>query len=123
LFPRERLADATVNTVKDSELNEPRAYEPEFDPDELRPAVVQVLIRTAQRLLNAEVVHRFARTRTEHAADELTDSVTARDFLERVLHHSRRDLWTAEAVAWADAQVEAVLQRTSGALESYLRSR
>jgi hypothetical protein len=123
LFPRERLSDAAVNTVKDSELNEPRSYEPMFDPQELRPAVVQVLIRTAQRLLNAETVHRFARMRAEHATDELADGVTARDFWERVLHHSRRDLWTAEAVEWADAHVDAVLQRVRTELESYMRSR
>ena len=122
LFPREALADAAVNTVKDSELNDPRAYEPEFDPNELRPAVVQVLIRTAQRLLNAETVHRFARTRAEHADDELADGVTARLFLERVLHHSRRDLWTTEAVEWADGQVDAVLERVRGELEAFLSS-
>jgi hypothetical protein len=122
LFPRERLADATVNTVKPSELNEPRSYQPELDPDELRPAVVQVLIRTAQRLLNAETVHRFARTRAEHAADELAEGITTQSFMERVLHHSRRDLWTTEAVEWADGQVESVLERVRGELEAFLRS-
>jgi hypothetical protein len=120
LFPRERLADAAVNTVKPSELNEPRSYQPEVDPDELRPAIVQVLIRTAQRLLNAETVHRFARTRSEHAADELADGITARAFLERVLHHSRRDLWTTDAVEWAVSQVDVVLARVRGELRAFL---
>jgi hypothetical protein len=85
--------------------------------------VVQVLIRTAQRLLNAETVHRFARTRAEHADDELADGVTARLFLERVLHHSRQDLWTTEAVEWADGQVDAVLERVHTELKAFLRSR
>jgi pseudouridine synthase len=67
--------------VKDSELNEPRSYEPVVAAADLRPAVVQVLIRTAQRLLNAETVHRFARTRAEHADNELAEGVTAREFL------------------------------------------
>jgi hypothetical protein len=120
LFPREQLADAAVNTVKDSELNEPRAYAPVVDAAELRPAVVQVLIRTAQRLLNAETVHRFARTRGERASDELADGVTARDFLERVVHHSRRDLWTPEAVEWADSRVDDVLERVHAELRAFL---
>jgi hypothetical protein len=120
LFPRERLADAAVNTVKDSELNEPRAYAPVVDAAELRPAVVQVLIRTAQRLLNAETVHCFARTRGKRASDELADGVTARDFLERVVHHSRRDLWTPEAVEWADSRVDAVLERLHAELRAFL---
>jgi hypothetical protein len=121
LFPRERLADAAVDTVKDSELNEPRSYEPIVAAADLRPAVVQVLIRTAQRLLNAETVHRFARTRAEHADDELAEGVTARDFLERVLHHARRDLWTKEAVDFADSRVDGVMERVRSELERFLR--
>jgi hypothetical protein len=121
LFPRERLADAAVDTVKDSELNEPRSYEPVVAAADLRPAVVQVLIRTAQRLLNADTVHRFARTRAEHADDELAEGVTAREFLERVLHHARRDLWTAEAVDYADSRVDGVLERVRSELERFLR--
>jgi hypothetical protein len=122
LFPRERLADAAVNTVKDSELNEPRSYEPVVDAADLRPAVVQVLIRTAQRLLNADTVHRFARTRAEHADNELAEGVTAREFLERVLHHARRDLWTAEAVAYADSRVDGVLERVRVEVERFMNS-
>jgi hypothetical protein len=122
LFPRERLADVDVNTVKDSELNEPRSYEPVVAAADLRPAVVQVLIRTAQRLLNAETVHRYARTRAEHADNELAEGVTTREFLERVLHHARRDLWTAEAVAYADSRVDGVLERVRVEVERFINS-
>ena len=127
LFPRERLAavDSTaadVNTVKDSELNDPRSYEPVVAAADLRPAVVQVLIRTAQRLLNAETVHRYARTRAEHADNELAEGVTTREFLERVLHHARRDLWTTEAVAYADSRVDGVLERVRGEVERFMNS-
>ncbi len=82
LFPAERVAGGTVvNAVKDDKLNEPRHYTTEFSASDLRPEVLQVLIRTAQRLLNAQTLHQFARTRGEHAAAEIAEGVTTKAFL------------------------------------------
>jgi hypothetical protein len=117
----ERLADASVpTTVSDAVLNEPRSYPARLDAADARPAAVQVLIRTTQRLLNSEVVHRFAKTRSEHAADELAEGVSARKFLETVAHHARRDLWTPEAIAWADERADAVVQQVRRELQRFL---
>ena len=117
----ERLADAAVpTTVNDAVLNEPRAYPIDLDASETRPAAVQVLVRTAQRVLNAEVVHHFARTRSEHAADELAEGVSTRKFMETVAHHARRDLWTVEAIEWADERVETVVARVQAELQRFL---
>ncbi len=66
-------------------------------------------------------VHRFARTRAEHADDELAEGVSTREFLERVLHNARRDLWTAEEVEYADLRVDGVLERVRSELETFLR--
>jgi hypothetical protein len=106
--------------VSDAVLNEPRSYPDRLDAADARPAAVQVLIRTAQRLLNAEVVHRFAKTRSEHASDELAEGVSTRKFLENVAHHARRDLWTSVAIEWADERADAVVQRVGGELQRFL---
>jgi len=117
----ERLVDASVQTtVSDAVLNEPRSYPGRLDAVDARPAAVQVLIRTAQRLLNAEVVHQFAKTRSEHASDELAEGVSTRKFLETVAHHARRDLWSPEAIEWADERADAVVQRVRGELQRFL---
>jgi hypothetical protein len=123
LFQPERVADAAVDAVETPALNQPRHYAPEFLDEALRPEVLQVLIRTAQRALNAAVVHRFARTRSERADAEIAEGVTTREFLESVLHRSRRDLWTENAVEWADERVDGVLALVRGELEAFLRSR
>jgi hypothetical protein len=123
LFNPERVADAVVEAVDTPALNEPRHYAPAFSEEELRPEVLQVLIRTTQRALNAAVVHQFARTRSERANAEVADGVTTREFLESVLHHSRRDLWTADAVGWAEGRVDGVIALVHGELEQFLRSR
>lgn len=122
LFQPERVADATVEAVETPAMNQPRHYAPEFVDEALRPEVLQVLIRTAQRALNAAVVHRFARTRSERADTEVADGVTTREFLESVLHHSRRDMWTEAAIEWADGRVDGVLALVRGELEAFLRS-
>ena len=123
LFEPERVADATVDAVETPALNQPRHYAPEFLDEALRPEVLQVLIRTAQRALNAAVVHRFARTRSERADAEVAEGVTTREFLESVLHRSRRDLWREDAVEWADGRVDGVLGLVRGELERFLRGR
>jgi hypothetical protein len=123
LFHPERVADTVVEAVDTPALNQPRHYAPAFSEEELRPEVLQVLIRTAQRALNAAVVHRFARTRSERADTEVAEGVTNREFLESVLHRSRRDLWTEDAVEWADGRVDGVLALVKGELESFLRGR
>jgi hypothetical protein len=123
LFQPERVADAAVDAVETPALNQPRHYAPEFLDEALRPEVLQVLVRTAQRALNAAVVHRFARTRAERADAEIAEGVTTREFLESVLHRSRRDLWTENAVEWADERVDGVLALVRGELETFLSSR
>jgi hypothetical protein len=120
LFHPERVADAAVDAVDTPALNEPRHYTPAFSEEQLRPEVLQVLIRTAQRALNAAVVHQFARTRSERADAEVADGVTTREFLESVLHHSRRDLWTENAIEWADGRVDGVLERVHAELRAFL---
>jgi hypothetical protein len=123
LFNPERVADTVVEAVDTPALNQPRHYAAAYSEEELRPEVLQVLIRTAQRALNAAVVHRFARTRSERADAEVAEGVTTREFLESVLHHSRRDLWTEDAVEWAEGRVDGVLALVRGELESFLSSR
>ena len=110
LFPSERVEGGTVDTVRDDKLNAPQRYEAVVSDADLRPEVVQVLIRTAQRLLNARVVHAFARTRAQRAAAEVAEGVTTRAFLENVLHHSRRDLWSEDAVDWAAERAPEVVR-------------
>ena len=78
------------------------------------------MIRTGQRALNVLVVHEFARTRGQRAQAEVADGVTTREFLEKVLHHSRRDLWTTQAVHWAEERVDAVLAEVKKELEAFL---
>ena len=82
-----------------------------------------MLIRTSQRALNAAVVHQFARTRSERANAEVAEGVTNREFLEAVLHRSRRDLWTEDAVEWAEGRVDGVIALVRGELERFMRSR
>jgi hypothetical protein len=120
LFPRERVADGTVDTMKHEALNQPARYPREFADDLLRPEVVQALIRTAQRALNVLVVHEFARTRGQRAQAEVADGVTTQAFLEKVLHHSRRDLWTTQAVEWAEERVDDVLAGVKKEFEAFL---
>jgi hypothetical protein len=120
LFPSERVADGTVDTMKTEALNEPTRYPREYVDYLLRPEVVQALIRTGQRALNVLVVHEFARTRGQRAQAEVADGVTTREFLEKVLHHSRRDLWTTQAVHWAKERVDAVLAEVKKELEAFL---
>jgi hypothetical protein len=122
LFRPERVADAVVEAVETPALNEPRHYEAVFSEEELRPEVLQVLIRTSQRALNAAVVHQFARTRSERANAEVADGVTTREFLEAVLHRSRRDMWTEDAVEWAEGRVDGVITLVRGELERFMRS-
>jgi hypothetical protein len=123
LFNPERVADTVVEAVDTPALNQPRHYAPALSEEDLRPEVLQVLIRTAQRALNAAVVHRFARTRSERADAEVAEGVTTREFLESVLHHSRRDLWTEDAVKWAEGRVDGVIALVRGELENFLRIR
>jgi hypothetical protein len=120
LFPRERVADGTVDTMKHEALNQPARYPREFADERLRPEVVQALIRTAQRALNALVVHDFARTRGQRARAEVADGVSTQAFLEKVLHHSRRDLWTTRAVERAEERVDDVLAEVKKEFESFL---
>ena len=123
LFHPERVADAVVEAVDTPALNQPRHYAPAYSEEELRPEVLQVLIRTAQRALNAAVVHQFARTRSERADAKVAEGITTREFLESVLHRSRRDLWTEHAVEWAEGRVDGVIALVRGELESFLRGR
>ena len=117
----ERIADASVPTTASAAvLNEPRTYPARLDASEARPAAVQVLIRTAQRLLNSDVVHRFAKTRSERASQELAEGVSTRRFLQTVAHHARRDLWSSEAIEWADSRADAVVQRVRAELLRFL---
>ena len=119
LFPIERVADgAVVDTMK--ALNEPTRYAREYADERLRPEVVQALIRTGQRALNLLVVHEFARTRGQRAQAQVADGVTTQEFLEKVLHHSRRDLWTIQAVEFAEGQVDGVLAKIEEELKSFL---
>ena len=120
LFPRERVADGTVDTMKHEALNQPARYPREFADERLRPEVVQALIRTGQRALNLLVVHEFARTRGQRAQAQVADGVTTQEFLEKVLHHSRRDLWTIQAVEFAEGQVDGVLAKIEEELKSFL---
>lgn len=78
------------------------------------------MIRTAQRALNVLVVHEFARTRGQRAQAEVADGVTTQAFLEKVLHHSRRDLWTTQAVEWAEERVDDVLAEVKKEFEAFL---
>ena len=118
LFSIERVADGTVDTMK--ALNQPTRYAREYADERLRPEVVQALIRTGQRALNVLVVHEFARTRGQRAQAQVADGVTTQQFLERVLHHSHRDLWTTQAVEWAGEQVDGVLAKIGEELKSFL---
>ena len=120
LFPSERVADGTVDTMKREALNQPTRYPREYADDRLRPEVVQALIRTGQRALNALVVHEFARTRGQRAQAEVADGVTTKEFLEKVLHHSRRDLWTTQAIEWAEERVDDVLAEVEKELKAFL---
>ena len=121
LFPTERVADGmVVDTMKAEALNEPTRYAREYADERLRPEVVQALIRTGQRALNLLVVHEFARTRGQRAQAQVADGVTTQEFLEKVLHHSRRDLWTIQAVEFAEGQVDGVLAKIEEELKSFL---
>jgi hypothetical protein len=99
LFPPLQTADGAVVPTPPARLA----------PADTRPLLVQALIRTAQRALNHAVTARFARTRAERARAQVAEGVELREFLEEVAHHARRDLWTRDAVDFAEEHVEAVL--------------
>ena len=71
---------------------------------------MQALIRTAQRALNHAVARRFVRTRGERARAEVAERVELGEFLGALAHHARRDLWSQEAVQWAEKHVAVVLE-------------
>jgi hypothetical protein len=43
-------------------------------------------------------------------------------FLEEVAHHARRDLWTREAVEWAEGHVETVLATLWSELAAFVET-
>jgi hypothetical protein len=91
-------------------------------PADARPLLVQALIRTAQRALNQAVARQFVRTRSERAKAQVADGVSLQEFVESVAHHARRDLWSQEAVAWAEGRVEAVLATLRSELAAFLEA-
>ena len=99
LFPPLETADGTVAPSPPSRLS----------PADPRPLLVQALIRTAQRALNQAVARQFVRTRSERARAEVAEGLSVQDFAQSVAHHARRDLWSEEAVEWAEAHLENVL--------------
>jgi hypothetical protein len=89
-------------------------------PADARPLLVQALIRTAQRALNHAVTARFARTRAERARAQVAEGVTLATFLKEVAHHARRDLWSQQAVDWAEVHVDEVLKRLKEELAAFV---
>jgi hypothetical protein len=117
LFPPEVTADnVVVDVVEPAALNQPRRYRGVVGS----PDIVQVLVRTAHRLLNKEVLDAFGHIRETRSTARVAADVTVENFLEHVLHHSRRDLWSAEAVQFASTRVEHVLDTVKSKLLEFL---
>jgi hypothetical protein len=112
LFPPLATADGAVVPTPPARLA----------PADARPLLVQALIRTAQRALNHAVTGRFARTRAERARAQVAEGVELGAFLEEVAHHARRDLWTREAVEWAEGHVETVLATLWSELAAFVEA-
>jgi hypothetical protein len=118
LFPPLATADGQVVPTAPARLA----------PADARPLAIQALIRTAQRALNHAVTGRFARTRAEraravlHAARRPAEGVELGDFLAKVAHHARRDLWTQQAVDWAEEHIEAVLATLRSELHAFVET-
>jgi hypothetical protein len=117
LFPPEVTADnVAVDVVEPAALNQPRRYRGVVGS----PDIVQVLVRTAHRLLNKEVLDAFGHIRKTRSTARVAPGVTTESFLENVLHHSRRDLWSAEAVQYASSRVDSVLFTIKSKLFEFL---
>ena len=117
LFPPEVTADnVAVDVVEPAALNQPRRYRGAAGS----PDIVQVLVRTAHRLLNQEVLDAFGRIRETRSTARVAPGVTTEHFLENVLHHSRRDLWSQEAVQFASTRVDHVLDTVKSQLLAFL---
>ena len=112
LFPPLATADGAVAPTQPARLARADA----------RPLAIQALIRTAHRALNHAVTARFARTRAERARAQVAKGVELGAFLSEVAHHARRDLWTMEAVDYAEEHVESVLATLQGELAAFLEA-
>ena len=112
LFPPLQTADGAVVPTPPARLA----------PADARPLAIQALIRTAQRALNHAVTARFARTRAERARAQVAEGVELGAFLAEVAHHARRDLWTMEAVDYAEEHVEAVLATLRSELHAFVET-
>lgn len=89
-------------------------------PADARPLAVQALIRTAQRSLNQAVARKFLRTRAERARAEVADGVPLESFLSELAHHSRRDLWTQEALEFAEGALDGVVSALADEVAVFL---
>ena len=106
LFSPEVTADnVAVDVAEPVALNQPRRYRGVVGS----PDIVQVLVRTAHRLLNKQVLDAFGHIRETRSTTRVAPNVTVENFLHNVLHHSRRDLWSTEAVQFASSRVDSVL--------------
>ena len=52
----------------------------------------------------------------------MAEGVTLGAFIAEVAHHARRDLWTREAVDYAEEHVEAVLATLRSELAAFLEA-
>ena len=110
LFPAAQTVDGAVPVTPPARLV----------PADGRPLAAQALIRTAQRALNHAVMRRFVRTRGQRARAEVAPDVTLAEFMGAAPHHARRDLWSSEAVQFADGAVTSVLKDMKDEMERFL---